>query len=86
MTLNEFSIDIMPYLITAITLTHMYFVGRNTKNIWLWVIPIQIVWIAFSLMSKTYGFLPLQLGMMVIGMINHKRQVIARTNQQKETS
>ena len=45
------------YLLAAIGVTGIYFVGRKNKWAWLWLIFNECLWIIYAVTTDQYGFI-----------------------------
>lgn len=64
---------IMPFGISVLTGIHMYLVGNLWKYSWLYGIVMQGIWLIWVFVSKQYGFLPLNVALIIIYTRNHMR-------------
>jgi hypothetical protein len=55
--------QLLPWLMSAITLWMTLLQGRKTWTAWLWGLLNQVLWLIYILYTHTWGLLPLNLGL-----------------------
>lgn len=64
-------IEYGPWVLSCLTIILTMLQGDKYKNAWLLTLINQALWLAWILLSKTYGFLPLNISMWIICFRNH---------------
>jgi hypothetical protein len=71
--MNELFLLISPWLLSIITVAQVYTIGNKWKYAHLFAIVVQITWWPWIILSETWGFVPLNVCMIVLGFINHRK-------------
>lgn len=58
--------DVLPWVMSAITLTSMYLAGNKSPAAWTLGLSNQVLWLAFIVHTEAWGLLPMLLGMVVV--------------------
>lgn len=73
MTIKELVVFILPWILSCLTLWMTFLAGNNNPKTWLIGLFSQCLWIIWILLSKSWGLIPLNLGMWVIYYRNHRK-------------
>jgi len=57
---------ITPYILSVITIYSMFLAGNKTPVAWLVALLNQILWLMWIAMTKTWGFLPMNIALWVV--------------------
>ncbi len=63
MTPFDFVHDVLPWIMSAITLYMTFLQGKKTWKAWAVGLVNQVLWLWYALSTQTWGFLPLNLGL-----------------------
>lgn len=63
MSMHDFVRDVLPWLMSAVTLWMTFLQGRKTWTAWAWGLVNQVMWLLFILYTQTWGLLPLNVGL-----------------------
>ncbi len=63
----------LPWLLSVITLFQLYLAGNKDPRAWLVGIANQMVWLLWIVVTSTWGFLPLTVGICAVYLRNHYR-------------
>lgn len=63
MTSAELVRDVLPWIMSAVTLYMTFLQGKKTWVAWLVGLGNQVLWLWYALSTQTWGFLPLNAGL-----------------------
>lgn len=63
----------IPYLLSVISVAQVYLAGNKSKHAWPLLIINQLFWIFWIVVSKNYGFIPLNVVLMFMGYRNYTK-------------
>lgn len=55
--------DMLPWLMSAITLYMTFLQGNKKQSAWAWGLINQVLWLVFAVSTETWGLLPLNAGL-----------------------
>jgi hypothetical protein len=61
----------VPWLLSAISLYHMFLAGNIHRYTWLVALTNQAFWLIWIVVSANWGLLPLNIGMWIVCTRNH---------------
>lgn len=68
---DRFIVDMLPWMLSSITLYMNFLAGNLSKHAWLLGCLSQIGWSVWTIYTKEWGFLPLNLGLWYIYIRNY---------------
>lgn len=75
--MNQLLIDIilnyLPWILSVVTLATSIMAGNYHKDTWTLSILNQFLWLTWIIVSKSYGLIPLNIGLWIIYYQNHKK-------------
>lgn len=64
-------LELFPYLLSAITMTEIWLAGNKWNNVWLLGIANCILWTIYTVLTKQWGLMPLNVFAGAIAIRNH---------------
>lgn len=71
MSLEEFLIKGLPWVLSANTLYVMFLAGNKRKHAWLLGLIGQLLWLVWIILVQAWGLLPMNIGLWIIYGRNH---------------
>lgn len=75
-------IDVLPWVLSAITIYANWLAGSKSKHAWPLSIGNQLLWLIWIVLSGTWGFLPMNIALWIVFIRNH----LAWSREAKTTS
>lgn len=69
--------DYLPWLLSLLTLIHMYIAGDNHPKTWIFGIFNQCLWLVYVVGTQSWGFLPMTIALFIIYIRNHGKRKTA---------
>jgi hypothetical protein len=69
--MTQFLIDSIPWFLSAVTILTQWMLGNRDDKAWIISLCSQPLWFLWSVLSHSYGFLPLNLFLTVIYFRNY---------------
>ena len=63
--------QILPYILSALTVYQLVLAGKKDKKAWVIGILIQPVWLCWMYLSQEWGFIPLNVAMWYVSITNY---------------
>ncbi len=63
--------NILPWIISVVTIYMTFLQGNKHKNAWLVGIGSQVLWVVWIVGSQTWGYIPLNIAMWIMYIRNH---------------
>jgi len=63
--------EILPYILSALTIYTMFLAGNNKKYAWIVGLINQFLWLLWIIIMHTWGLLPMNIALWVVYTRNH---------------
>lgn len=64
---------ILPWILSAITITSMWLAGSRWRYTWLLTLGNQALWLTWIVVIQAWGLLPMNFAMIVVSIRNHRK-------------
>lgn len=71
MTINAYVATYLPWLLSAITIYMNVLAGNRYRNAWLFGLINQGLWLFWIIVTRNYGFLPMNVALWIVYGRNH---------------
>lgn len=64
--MKQIIITYLPYLLSALTIYTMFLAGNKRKGAWLVGLANQLLWLAWIILTHSWGLIPMNLALWVV--------------------